>query len=277
MIGRTRTLLRSSPSVASTRRADQGPQEPRLASRHPLHGWGRFIRPGIVAVAALLAFLGLALLEGDVPDAAVDATRRVAALLPRFGHLAPFGLLFLEESGVPLLMPGDVLLMYVGHVLPDTPVVWLVAGLGLLFCTVAGASVLYAIAGRWGRRLATGRVGALLHLTPARLARAEQWFQRWGPWAIIFGRHVIGCRVPVTIVAGICRVRYPIFALSVAVSAAPWIALFLALGSAFGGTVQQFFSQHRAGSLAALAVVLGVAVVAIGLRVAQTWRRRTTA
>ena len=60
-------------------------------------------------------------------------------------------------------------------------------------------------------------------------------------------------------------------------SVAPWIALFLALGSTFGGMVQQFFSQHRTGSLAALAVVLGLAVVAVGLRVAQSRRRRTTA
>jgi len=41
-----------------------------------------------------------------------------------------------------------------------------------------------------------------LHLTPQRLERAEGWFVRWGAWALIFGRHIFGLRVPLTVAAG---------------------------------------------------------------------------
>lgn len=242
-----------------------------------MRAWWRYGRYVAIAVVVLLPLLVLALAEGDIPDVLDDVAGRLTALLPRYGLLAPFGLLFLEEAGIPLVLPGDVLLMYLGHSLPDSVLAWGITWLALLICVVAGSSVLYFVARRWGRPLAKGRVGAVLHLTPARLERAERWFQRWGPWTIIFGRHVIGCRVPVTVVAGICGVRYPIFALSVAVSAAPWIVLFLFLGSAFGDTVQRLFGQHHTTSLLALAAVLGVAAGVIGFRLVRSRHRNVTA
>jgi membrane protein DedA with SNARE-associated domain len=241
-----------------------------------LRAWWRYGRYGVIAVAVLLPLLILALAEGDIPDVLDDIAGRMTALLPRFGLLAPFGLLLLEEAGVPLVLPGDVLLMYLGHSLPDAALAWGLTWFALLVCVVAGSSLLYLAARRWGRPLARGRVGTVLHLTPARLERAERWFQRWGPWTIIFGRHVIGCRVPVTVVAGICGVRYPVFALSVAVSAAPWIALFLFLGNAFGDTVQRLLGRHHTTSLIAFAAVLGVAAVVIAFRTVRSRRRHVT-
>jgi membrane protein DedA with SNARE-associated domain len=272
------TNIPARPRPAAERRGGAPPQIVtwRRAVGATLRAWWRYGRYGAVAVAVLLPLLVLALAEGDIPDVLDDIAGRMTALLPRFGLLAPFGLLFLEEAGIPLVLPGDVLLMYLGHSLPDTAVAWGLTWFALLVCVVAGSSVLYLIARRWGRPLAKGRVGAVLHLTPARLERAERWFQRWGPWTIIFGRHVIGCRVPVTVVAGICGVRYPVFALSVAVSAAPWIALFLFLGSAFGDTVQRLFGQHHTTSLIALPAVLGVAAVVVIFRTVRARRRHAT-
>ena len=42
-------------------------------------------------------------------------------------------------------------------------------------------------------------------LTPARINRAQGWFERWGPAALVFGRHVPGLRVPLTVGAGMHR------------------------------------------------------------------------
>ena len=62
----------------------------------------------LVAIVALVAF---AILEGDLPEAFGDGAAAISPLLQRFGLAAAFGLLYLEESGVPMPMPGDVFVM----------------------------------------------------------------------------------------------------------------------------------------------------------------------
>src|SRR5204862_76528 len=51
-----------------------------------------------------------------------------------------------------------------------------------------------------------------------RLAKAEVWFKRYGVLAIIFGRHIPGFRIPITVACGAFRIPYPVFAPSPAAS-----------------------------------------------------------
>jgi hypothetical protein len=68
-----------------------------------------------VLVAAVVGLVVFAILEGDLPELVRDGAFVVGHLLRRFGVAAAFGLLYAEESGVPMPMPGDVFVMYVGH------------------------------------------------------------------------------------------------------------------------------------------------------------------
>src|ERR1700686_5610333 len=65
--------------------------------------------------AAVVALLVFAILEGDLPELVRDGAFFVGHLLRQFGMAAAFGLLYLEESGVPMPIPGDVFVMYIGH------------------------------------------------------------------------------------------------------------------------------------------------------------------
>jgi membrane protein DedA with SNARE-associated domain len=62
--------------------------------------------------------------------------------------------------------------------------------------------------------------------------------------AIIFGRHIPGFRVPITVAAGVFRVRYPMFALSVAISTAIWAGIVLIIGINFGTRLERFLQLH---------------------------------
>jgi membrane protein DedA with SNARE-associated domain len=132
----------------------------------------------------------------------------------------------------------------------------LAAWLGLIAVVVLGASNLYFISRRWGRSIVEHRLSKLLHLTPARIDQAERWFGRWGVWTLVFGRHIPGLRVPLTVAAGIFRVRYPVFVASVAISTAVWAGFFMTLGAIFGGRIGHLLSLHREGY-----VILPVVVV----------------
>ena len=209
-----------------------------------------------VLLATAVTLLVFAILEGDIPELVRDGAYFVGHLLRHFGQTAAFGLLYAEESGVPMPMPGDVFVMYVGHHTPHGLLMLLAAWLGLIAVVVLGATNLYFISRRWGRSIVEHRLAKVLHLTPARIDAAERWFGRWGVWTLVFGRHVPGLRVPLTVAAGIFRVRYRVFIASVAISTAVWAGFFMTLGAVFGGRIGHLLRLHREGYVILPALVV---------------------
>jgi membrane protein DedA with SNARE-associated domain len=223
----------------------------------------------VVLVIVLMVFL----VEHDAAGQAADVDTSIGNVLKQDGYLVGFALLYIEESGVPLFIPGDAFLAYVGHRLPHNVPVFLVAWIGFVLAVTFGATNLYLLSRRYGRRLLEHRLAGVLHLTPERLDTAEHSFRRWGPWALIFGRHIFGLRVPLTVAAGVLKLPYTTFAISVAVSSAAWAAVFLLLGLFFGDSVERSLRSHPllygAGGAAIVAVVVVVAVIRVRTRAAE--------
>ncbi|MHB8507655.1 MAG: DedA family protein [Candidatus Dormibacteria bacterium] len=186
------------------------------------------------------------------------------------GIMAAFGLLLLEESGVPLPVPGDVMVLYVGHQVARGQIAWGAALAGFVLVVVCGASILYTIA-RVGGPTLLARFSTFLHLNERSLRRAEIFFQKRGALAIIFGRHVPGLRIPITLAAGVFKVPYPLFAASVAISTTIWAGLFLTLGALLGDRAMALLRPHR-GVYLALGLGVGGMVIAMLL-----FRRRNRA
>jgi len=217
-----------------------------------------WMRLAFIALVILGAVAVSAILEGDLPEFVSAGTRGLRHVTRHYSYLPGFGLLYLEESGIPLPAPGDVFVLYVGAHIPRNLVSYLAAWLGLILAVVLGATNLFFISKRYGRRLAEGSLGAYVHLSPERLARAERWFKRYGALAIIFGRHIPGFRVPITVAAGVFRVRYPLFAASVAISTAIWAGVVIVIGINYGNRLGQFLHLHSW-----MYVVWGAIVVAV--------------
>jgi membrane protein DedA with SNARE-associated domain len=224
------------------------------------------VRIAAIAMVIASAIVLSAILQGDVPDVVNGVTHWVRVILHRYTFLASYGLLYIEESGVPLPAPGDVFVMYVGAHVPRNLASWIIAWLGLIGVVVLGATNLFYISKKVGRRLAESRFAEVVHLSPERLQRAEQWFQRYGVIAIIFGRHIPGFRIPITVAAGVLKVSYPVFAASVAVSTAIWAGVVIIIGINFGPRMEQFLRLHREMYWMWAAIVL-VMIIVIGYRV----------
>jgi membrane protein DedA with SNARE-associated domain len=232
----------------------------------------RWFRIGALAVLVAAAILVSAILQGEVPEVVSWARGWIRPLLQRYSYMAGFGLLYIEESGIPLPVPGDIFVMYVGAHVPRNLLSWLAAWLGLIGVVVLGSTNLFFISRRFGRRLAHSRFAHVVHLSPERLELAERWFARYGVLAIIFGRHIPGFRVPITLAAGVFRVRYPVFAASVAVSTAIWAGIFLIVGINFGGRLEAFLRVHREASWLFVAFI----VVVVSLSLIRRRRPATT-
>ena len=195
----------------------------------------------LTSATLAIALLLFALVEGDLLEEFVDIRHFFFALLGGFGFVGSLLLLYLEESGVPLPLPGDAILLYLGSHSPHLLLTLLLA----VIAVAAGSTNLYFLSRRFGPRLlASPRLSAFLHLPPTRLHRAQTWFERWGAFALIFGRHVPGLRIPLTIVAGTFGLPYHVFLPSVIVSSTLWAALWLYLGARYAPFVEAFLTAH---------------------------------
>jgi len=189
----------------------------------------------------------------ETPNGLWSAT---SLAITRFGYLGGFLLSYIEESGIPLLIPGDVFLVYVGHRLPSNLLAWMAAWSGFIVAVVLGSMNLYLLSRRLGRRVLAHPLARFLHLTPERLTEADRHFRRWGPWTIIVGRHIPGFRVPITVAAGVLGMDFLVFILSVTISSAVWAALFLAVGVVYGESAVRLL--HAPATYAVLPAILCV-------------------
>jgi membrane protein DedA with SNARE-associated domain len=103
---------------------------------------------------------------------------------------------------------------------------------GVLGDTI-GATMAYAI-GYYGRRELLERHGGKFHMSPARLATAERWFQRHGLVTIFFSRWIPVARAAFPYAAGVARMPYLRFALLATLGSIPWITGLAVLGREVG-------------------------------------------
>src|ERR1700738_316065 len=199
------------------------------------------IAPGVALLAASVVYL---VIEGDLTENFVDLRDWFAGILRHFGAPGSLALLYIEESGVPLPVPGDVSVIYLGPLAAGYWPHLLGYWLAIIGVVVAGSTNLYWISRRWGVRLIERPLARVFHLEPARLEKAKAWFDRWGVLAMIFGRHIPGFRVPLTVVAGTLKFPYRLFVPSVAVSTAIWAGIMLLVGDKLGGAIARFTGRH---------------------------------
>src|SRR4029077_13468471 len=84
----------------------------------------RPVRIGAIAILIAAAIVVSAILQGDVPDVLTSGMFWIRHVLHRYTYLAGYGLLYIEESGIPLPAPGDVFVMYVGAHVPRYVFSW---------------------------------------------------------------------------------------------------------------------------------------------------------
>jgi membrane protein DedA with SNARE-associated domain/uncharacterized RDD family membrane protein YckC len=178
------------------------------------------------------------------------------------------GLLFIEETGIPIpFAPGDLLLMIAGIAIASDTVAPVPMVAGLLVAITVGAMIgreVFALVGQ----AALARAADALHFRRA-LDRATHLLRRGGARAVFIGRLFPGLRISTTQVAGVSKMPRLTFALGLVPSVVVYTAVFVGLGALVGQPAVALFhrAEHRlfvlvVAGLAALAVVLSVRILA---------------
>jgi membrane protein DedA with SNARE-associated domain len=114
----------------------------------------------------------------------------------------------LESLGIPL--PGEIILVSSALLASQNGAVDpVVLGACASAGAIVGDSIGYAIGRRGGRPL-LARLGARFpkHFGPTQVAAAERSFEKWGMWAVFFGRFVALLRIFAGPLAGVLRMAY---------------------------------------------------------------------
>lgn len=190
--------------------------------------------------------------------------RGAHTLLERHALVVILIVIFIEEIGVPMPIPGDLMMMLAGiRAANGVYPLWLVLLL-LELATVAGATGLFFLSARCGRPFVL-RYGRFIHLTPAALDRAEGFLRRHGGWAIILGRLTPGMRIFTPIAAGVLGMPRRVFLPAVAVGGGIYVLVFTLLGYFFGPQAIAFLDRVSI-PVSALLALATLAALAFGVR-----------
>ncbi len=190
-------------------------------------------------------------------------------LLNRYDDVAVFVLVLIEEAGVPLPLPGDLVMVVAGFRVARGEMNLILTLFLLEFATLIGSSFLYWLAARGGRPLLY-RYGRFIHLERDKLDKAEGWVKRHGALAIVLGRIVPGLRIPTAIAAGVFGIRYAVFLPAVAAGSTLYILFFVLLGYFAGPQALGVLHDARLSMRAALSIVL---FLALGIFLIVMYRR----
>lgn len=167
---------------------------------------------------------------GTFLDTAADW---IVSFLQQQVYIGPMFLLMLEESGVPLPVPGDLILAYLGYEVSKGLISFYLAFILMVISVLVGSSILYYLSYRFGQRFIL-KIGKYIHLDEKRLLFVEKKFKKYGVWVVIFGRHIPGFRVPITVFAGMSDMKYSTFIISTLISIVFWVPFYLQLGMRLG-------------------------------------------
>jgi membrane protein DedA with SNARE-associated domain len=191
-------------------------------------------------------------------------------VLEHYGYLAVGGFVLLEDFGVPV--PGETILIAgsifagMGHM--NIALLILVAVLG----AIIGDNIGFTI-GHFGGRPLVERYGRYVFLTPERLDRAEEYFNRHGGKVVLIARFVSGLRQLNGILAGTARMHWLKFLTFNALGAVLWVCTWALLGYFAGQNVSKVYAEFDRYKWL---IIGAAAVLVVAFVVYRIWRRRSS-
>ena len=159
-------------------------------------------------------------------------------IVEKFSYFGLFLILFIEEGGVPLPVPGDIFIATVSA-LPKTNYFLIV--FTVVSATLIGSTILFTLANKFGQKLLK-KYGKYIKITPEKIKKIDKWFEKYGGWAIVIGRLIPGLRIVTPIVAGLFGVSYKTFWVYTTIAAFIWTNIYFILGRFLGSILSAIIS-----------------------------------
>ncbi|MCL4475778.1 MAG: DedA family protein [Nitrospirae bacterium] len=160
---------------------------------------------------------------------------QLSSLLEHFPYAGLFILLILGGIGLPF--PEDTTLILCGFLISHTIVKPVPALLAVYSGLLVADLFLFYVGRKYGRMIVTHKRFHKI-LSPERLSMLEDKFNKRGVLVILFGRHLLGLRAQIFLVAGVMRMSALKFLLTDAFTSLFTIAMMVGAGYIGGNSLQ---------------------------------------
>jgi membrane protein DedA with SNARE-associated domain len=211
--------------------------------------------------------LAMSYFSASITEGLVNA---MAHLVRDGGLPAIFVLMAVSAACIPI--PSEVVMLFAGFAIADPTQSGAGAHHHLQILPVLAVGIAGSLVGSWvaygvgraGRLELLERHGHLIHMGPAQIQRADAWFRRYGPIAVLIGRVVPVVRAFVSLPAGISRMSIVSFSALTLLGSAVWVAALTYAGEALGSewqSVRHGFEYVDYAIVAAVIVAAAYVVV----------------
>lgn len=201
-----------------------------------------------------------------------DLPRTALAAVVAHAYVTLFFTIAVEEAGIPLPFPGDLIIAYYGWRAGGDPYEIAQTILVCALASTAGTQGPYWLSRRFGRRV-TERIAGWLDIDMKRVEQLLEWVDRHGFAAVVVARLIPGLRVAASLVAGTARVPPLQFAAGVFVAGLVYWTIWVMLGALLGPTVEDLLSPSFVPY-----IIVGIPAAVIVLFVGRAlWARRKRA
>lgn len=161
----------------------------------------------------------------------------ITDVMDQYGYFGVFLLIALENIFPPI--PSEIVLTFGGFMTTTTNMSIIGVVIASTLGSVAGAVLLYRI----GLLLDMKRLerivdkwGHILRLKRKDIHRTIAWFERYGVWAVFFGRLISLIRSLISIPAGMARMNMGVFLLFTTIGTLIWNTILVNIGAAVGAS-----------------------------------------
>jgi membrane protein DedA with SNARE-associated domain len=174
--------------------------------------------------------------------------------------------IFLIPSEAVMTFAGWLLVKDKGHGIEWIPLAGILGGIGSTI-----GSIFFYYVGVWGGRPILARYGRYVFISPDDVDKAEVFFNRWGTWAVFFGRMVPLVRSFISIPAGVARMNLWQFTVYTFAGSVIWATFLAWLGYKLGENWEDIKTFFGPADIVVAALLGAFVVWYIYKQVKQSW------
>ena len=194
------------------------------------------------------------LLYASISDKVLEPVIEAATeFIGSAGVAAVFLLMTLESACIPI--PSEAIMLFAGFAVSKGELTLFgIVAAGVLG-NLVGSTIAYAV-GYYGRLDLLDR-NRLIHINQKHLRWADDWFDRYGTWAVFFSRMLPIVRTFISLPAGVARMPFRRFILFTLAGSIPWVLALALIGKGVGAEWEHW--RHNLGYLdyVVLAAIVG--------------------
>lgn len=189
----------------------------------------------------------------------------ITSIMADFGYIGIFLLIMVENLFPPI--PSEIILTFGGFMTTvsslNVVMVIIVATLG----SVVGAILLYKVASYFGKERLTKIVlkyGRILRLKESDIERAENFFLKYGSWAVFLCRMIPLIRSLISIPAGMTQMKMSRFLVLTTSGSLLWNTVLIGLGAFLGESWNEIVVFMDSFSTIIYGIIAVIVVVGLG-------------